>query len=229
MRRGEGRLGRQMRASSRRSRRPSGSRGTAAGRPAASATPPRFETRKMKKTKTCALCLRLSLARSIGRIITIDAPVVPMKLASSAPSASIAVFMRWRAMDVARHQDAARRREQRQQQQDERHVFEQRRVGQRRRRVGAPCASSSGTSTSSAHSRRDLALVMLPRMRRPAAARARCESRMPTNGSAHATLKPAPSSPSAACAVPVCTNSMVAAAIAARIRRRDIVVPPALG
>ena len=46
----------------------------------------------MKNTTTWALCRRSSLARSTGRIITIDAPVVPMKLASAVPMASSAVF-----------------------------------------------------------------------------------------------------------------------------------------
>jgi len=49
-------------------------------------------TRKMKKMKTCALCLRLALARSIGRIISIDAPVVPIHDASAVPTTSISVL-----------------------------------------------------------------------------------------------------------------------------------------
>ena len=54
--------------------------------------PPAFDTMKMKNTTMCATFLRWSLARIIGRIISIDAPVVPMKLASTAPMASIATF-----------------------------------------------------------------------------------------------------------------------------------------
>lgn len=46
----------------------------------------------MKNTTTCTWCLRLSLARSSGRISSIEAPVVPMKLASTAPIARMAVF-----------------------------------------------------------------------------------------------------------------------------------------
>ena len=49
--------------SSRRSRRPSGSPGTAAGRPSGVSEPPMLATRKMKNTTTWATCLRLSLAR----------------------------------------------------------------------------------------------------------------------------------------------------------------------
>ena len=45
-----------------------------------------FETRKMKNTDDVRRCsARLSLARSSGRIITIEAPVVPMRLASTVP------------------------------------------------------------------------------------------------------------------------------------------------
>ena len=47
---------------------------------------------KMKNTTTWAACLRLSLARISGRIISIDAPVVPMKLASTAPIARMPAF-----------------------------------------------------------------------------------------------------------------------------------------
>ena len=42
---------------------------------------------KMKKTTTWALRLRAALARSSGRMSSIEAPVVPMKLASTAPMA----------------------------------------------------------------------------------------------------------------------------------------------
>ena len=51
-----------------------------------------FETMKMKKTITCTRRLRLSLARISGRISSIEAPVVPITLASSAPIARIAVL-----------------------------------------------------------------------------------------------------------------------------------------
>ena len=55
------------------------------GSPSGVSEPPALLTMKMKKTKTCALWRRLSLARISGRIISIEAPVVPMKLASTAP------------------------------------------------------------------------------------------------------------------------------------------------
>ena len=46
----------------------------------------------MKNTTACALCRRASFAVSSGRISSIDAPVVPITLASVAPSASNPVF-----------------------------------------------------------------------------------------------------------------------------------------
>ncbi|MDT4881332.1 hypothetical protein FQZ97_1171840 [compost metagenome] len=46
----------------------------------------------MKNTTTCARFARLSLARISGRISSIEAPVVPMKLASTAPMARMAVL-----------------------------------------------------------------------------------------------------------------------------------------
>ncbi len=55
------------------------------GSPSGVSEPPALETMKMKNTTMCALCLRLSLARIKGRIISMEAPVVPMKLASTAP------------------------------------------------------------------------------------------------------------------------------------------------
>jgi len=47
----------------------------------------------MKKTNTWTLCRRSALARIIGRIRIIDAPVVPRKLALTAPKASSAVLV----------------------------------------------------------------------------------------------------------------------------------------
>ena len=55
--------------------------------------PPALLTMKMKNTTTCATWRRLSLARISGRIISIDAPVVPMKLASTAPTAMIVTLV----------------------------------------------------------------------------------------------------------------------------------------
>src|SRR5256885_1696840 len=54
--------------------------------------PPAMETMKRKKTTTCTWCPPLSLGRSSGPSSSIDAPVVPMKLASTAPMARMAVF-----------------------------------------------------------------------------------------------------------------------------------------
>ena len=59
------------------------------GSPKGVSDPPALETIKMKNTITCALCTRLSLARISGRSINMDAPVVPMKLASTAPMIKI--------------------------------------------------------------------------------------------------------------------------------------------
>ena len=52
-----------------------------------------FDTRKMKNTNTWILCRRSSLARIMGRISSIDAPVVPIQPASTVPIASSAVFI----------------------------------------------------------------------------------------------------------------------------------------
>ena len=47
---------------------------------------------KMKKTTTCVVRARCALARSSGRMSSAEAPVVPMRLASSAPTARKAVL-----------------------------------------------------------------------------------------------------------------------------------------
>ena len=52
-----------------------------------------FATRKMKKTKVWVLLRRKALARSTGRIITMAAPVVPIRLASTVPMASSATLV----------------------------------------------------------------------------------------------------------------------------------------
>ena len=62
------------------------------GSPSGVSEPPMLLTMKMKKITTWALWRRLSLARISGRISSIDAPVVPMKLASSAPTARMPVL-----------------------------------------------------------------------------------------------------------------------------------------
>ena len=48
---------------------------------------------KMKKTTVCWTCFRSRLVSSSGRINSIAAPVVPMKLASTAPAARNAQFV----------------------------------------------------------------------------------------------------------------------------------------
>ena len=63
------------------------------GSPSGVSDPPMFDTRKIKNTTTCTLCFRSSLARSTGRIITMDAPVVPITLARMVPMPSRIVFV----------------------------------------------------------------------------------------------------------------------------------------
>src|SRR3989441_4252329 len=67
-------------------------RGSSGGSPIGGSSPPQFATRKMKKTTMCAVRRRLLLARSSGRIKRTEAPVVPRRFASTAPSPSIPVF-----------------------------------------------------------------------------------------------------------------------------------------
>src|SRR5205814_1822311 len=57
------------------------------GSPIGVSKPPPFATTKMKKTKTCAFRRRMELARNSGRMSSIDAPVVPITEASTAPMA----------------------------------------------------------------------------------------------------------------------------------------------
>ena len=55
------------------------------GSPRGVSRPPMLLTAKMKKITVCFTYLRSELARSTGRMSTIEAPMVPMKLASTAP------------------------------------------------------------------------------------------------------------------------------------------------
>ena len=73
------------------------------GSPSGVSEPPALATMKMKNTSTCTLCRRLSLARINGRTSTIAAPVVPIRLARTAPSASSATLVPGRAVQVAQH------------------------------------------------------------------------------------------------------------------------------
>ena len=67
------------------------------GSPSGVSEPPMLATRKMKKTTTWTLCWRHALARSSGRISSIDAPVVPIQLAITVPTARSAVLTERRA------------------------------------------------------------------------------------------------------------------------------------
>ena len=62
------------------------------GSPNGVSEPPALDTMKIKNTTTWATCLRLSLALIRGRIMSMEAPVVPMKLAKNAPMARMAVL-----------------------------------------------------------------------------------------------------------------------------------------
>ena len=62
------------------------------GSPKGVREPPMFATRKMKKMITCFLDLRLALARMMGRIRSIAAPVVPIQDARMVPMMRIIVF-----------------------------------------------------------------------------------------------------------------------------------------
>ena len=62
------------------------------GSPKGVSEPPILATKNIKNTTTCTLCLRLSFALSSGRIISIAAPVVPIKLANNVPIANSKVF-----------------------------------------------------------------------------------------------------------------------------------------
>ena len=64
------------------------------GSPSGVSRPPQFATMKIAKTTVCALWRRSAFVFSSGRISSIAAPVVPMKLASSPPTARNSVFVR---------------------------------------------------------------------------------------------------------------------------------------
>ena len=70
------------------------------GSPSGVSRPPMLDTRKMKKTMTWAWWRRLSLARMSGRMSSMEAPVVPMKLAMDVPSASNPVLRMGRPRNV---------------------------------------------------------------------------------------------------------------------------------
>jgi len=55
------------------------------GSPSGVSAPPMLETRKMKKTMTCALRTLSRFALMTGRIMTMEAPVVPTQEARNVP------------------------------------------------------------------------------------------------------------------------------------------------
>ena len=66
-------------------------------------------TAKMKKTTVCRACVRSELALSSGRMSTMEAPMVPMKLASTAPDGQEGQVGPGSGDQVAGEVDAARR------------------------------------------------------------------------------------------------------------------------
>ena len=120
------------------------------GSPSGVSAPPMLPTRKMKKTTTCVRCRRASLARSSGRIISIDAPVVPITLASTGAYRQQCGVDERRPVQVAADVDAAGRGEEGQQQQHERYVLGQQRVHDLLRGRRRPDAAAYGTSSTSA-------------------------------------------------------------------------------
>ena len=74
----------------------------------------------------CPTCLRSELVCRSGRISSMLAPVVPIRLASSAPTARKPVLIGRRRPQVAPQHDPSRDREERAEQHDERHVLEPR-------------------------------------------------------------------------------------------------------
>lgn len=55
------------------------------GSPSGNSRPPQLQTTKIKNTTVCATCFRSLLVSKSGRIKSIAAPVVPMKLARRPP------------------------------------------------------------------------------------------------------------------------------------------------
>ena len=92
--------------------------------------------------------------------------MVPMKLASTVPMREQDRVGARRAVDVAAHENAARDREQGEQQQDEGDVFEERRMGESMDRRRRPEGERHGNEHQQAPQGGDLALMMLPDMRR---------------------------------------------------------------
>ena len=96
------------------------------GSPSGVSRPAPLATMKMKNTTMCVDRYRCSLARSIGRMSSADAPVVPTMLPSTAPSAKKRRVDERRPGQRATQADAARDREQRPEQRHERDVVDAR-------------------------------------------------------------------------------------------------------
>ena len=92
--------------------------------------PPQLQTMKMKKITVCWTCLRSRLVSSSGRIRSMAAPVVPMKLAKQAPAGEERAVRQWMGRQIALDADAAADRVKAEQQDDEWHVLAQDRIGQ---------------------------------------------------------------------------------------------------
>ena len=140
-------------------------------------------TRKMKKTTVWATCLRSRFVWSSGRMRSIDAPVVPMNDASSAPAAEERGVGARRRLEVALHEDAARDHEQRAEQDDERDVVG---GGLDERRRALPAGTGRARAPRAPPRRASLRRFDSQKC---GAARGRTaiESSMATNGRAHAT------------------------------------------
>ena len=91
-----------------------------------------FDTRKMKKTTVCRTCSRSRFVWSKGRISTIDAPVVPIRLARSAPTAEDRGVDRGRGAQVPLDLEPAGDHVQAEQQDEERHEVAEDRVFEHR-------------------------------------------------------------------------------------------------
>jgi hypothetical protein len=128
-------------------------------------------------------CMRLSLARISGRISSIDAPVVPMTLASTAPIARIAVFSPG-CRAGCRGCDATRHGEQRREQDDEGDVLLQQRMHELSAGQREAVHRGERQQESQRPAGRDLAVVVCQKLGASSGNNA-IDSRMPANGTPH--------------------------------------------
>ena len=136
------------------------------GSPSGDSAPPTLPTSRMKNTTACTLCRRVSLAVSSGRISSIDAPVVPMTLASARAQREQAGVDRGRSGERAAKADAAGDREQREQHREERNVLEHDRVRDVVQRLAGAERRRERDEERERPQRRDLAVVVVPELRR---------------------------------------------------------------